>query len=68
MSSSALRVLTEGHTELPMPPYLFGVVTLLIFAVLLGVLWTFRNSSQKYAPPSEHGQDEAAGQGAVHHH
>lgn len=52
MTTSALRVITEeAVTELTMPPIAFGLIALILFAMFLGVTWTFRNSSQKYANP-----------------
>ena len=37
--------------ELPMPPWMYGVLALLSFAFLLGVTWSFRGTAQKYARP-----------------
>ncbi|WP_298751151.1 hypothetical protein [uncultured Serinicoccus sp.] len=36
-----------GHhvvNELPFPPIMFGVIAMLAFILLLGFLWTFRNT------------------------
>ena len=44
-----------AHTELPMPPWMYGVLALLGFAFLLGVTWSFRGTSQKYARPDMEG-------------
>ena len=51
------RFLAEeaAHRELPMPPWMFGVIALLAFAFLLGLTWSFRGTAQKYAPPTAHG-------------
>ena len=37
--------------ELPMPPWLFAVIALVLFAFALGVTWSFRGTAQKYARP-----------------
>jgi hypothetical protein len=37
--------------ELPMPSWAYGVVAFASFLVLLGVLWTFRNTAAKYDTP-----------------
>lgn len=50
-----------AHRELPMPPWLFGVLALVAFAFLLGVTWSFRGTAQKHARP-DHGRH--AGQDA----
>jgi energy-converting hydrogenase Eha subunit H len=42
---------TESVRELPMPPWAFGAVAFGCFVVLLGVLWTFRNTAAKYDKP-----------------
>lgn len=61
MSTTALRVLTETvHHELPMPAISYGIMAMVAFLLLLGVLFAFRNTHQKYAPPTHghgaHGQ------------
>ena len=57
MSMTVTRFLAEeaAHRELPMPPWMFGVLGLLAFAFLLGLTWSFRGTAQKYAPPTAHG-------------
>ena len=46
-----LQVLAEGTAEqvreLPMSPLSFGVMVMVIFIALLGLVWTFRNTSNK---------------------
>ena len=37
--------------ELPMPPWAFGVIAFGCFLVLLGVLWSFRNTAARYDKP-----------------
>lgn len=54
MSMTVARFLTEElptARELPMPPWLYGVIALVAFAFLLGVTWSFRGTAQRYAPP-----------------
>ena len=43
--------------QLPMPAWAFGALAFASFLVLLGVLWTFRNTAAKYDTPvrAEHG-------------
>jgi len=46
-----LQVLAEGTAEqvreLPMSPLSFGLMVMVIFIALLGLVWTFRNTSNK---------------------
>ena len=54
MSMTVARILSEElptARELPMPPWLYGVIALVLFAFLLGVTWSFRGTAQKYAQP-----------------
>jgi hypothetical protein len=58
MSMTVTRLLSEElptARELPMPPWLFGVIALLLFAFALGVTWSFRGTAQKYARPNLEG-------------
>ena len=41
--------------ELPMPPWAFGVIAFGAFLVLLGVLWSFRNTAARHDRPAGHG-------------
>ena len=45
------KVLAEGTAEqvreLPMSPLSFGLMVMVIFIALLGLVWTFRNTSNK---------------------
>jgi len=57
MSMTVARILSEElptARELPMPPWLYGVIALVLFAFLLGVTWSFRGTAQKYAQPAPH--------------
>ncbi|GGL40312.1 hypothetical protein H9L10_07665 [Phycicoccus endophyticus] len=52
MSTTAVLIAAEeAHRELPIPPWLVGVLAILAFAFLLGVTWSFRGTHHKYAPP-----------------
>jgi hypothetical protein len=42
---------TERLRELPMPAWAYGAIALASFLLLLGVLWTFRNTAAKYDTP-----------------
>jgi hypothetical protein len=48
---------TAKLRELPMPAWAFGAIAFASFLVLLGVLWSFRNTAAKYDTPvrAEHG-------------
>jgi hypothetical protein len=50
----------EVHRELPMPAVAYGLIALASFAVLLGILWSFRGTAQKVAGGHAH-------DGAGHH-
>ena len=55
---------TEKLRVLPMPPWAFGAIAFASFLVLLGVLWTFRNTAAKYDTPvraQQGGQGDARG-------
>jgi hypothetical protein len=67
MSTSVLQALAaeSTHNALPMPPYAYGLMAMTFFLVLLGVLWSFRNTNNKYAPPSQsHGTHGQVGHGS----
>ncbi len=65
MTTAALLASEEAasHSELPVPPWVVGVLGLVFFAFLLGVTWSFRGTHHKYAPPpgqpEAHAEDEA---------
>ena len=69
MSMTVTRFLAEeaAHRELPMPPWMFSVIALLAFAFLLGLTWSFRGTSQKYAPPTAHSEQHGAPEGDTAH-
>ncbi|GIL33931.1 hypothetical protein PDTK01_00080 [Phycicoccus sp. DTK01] len=61
MSSTAFLIAAEeAHRELPIPPWMIGIIALLTFAFLLGVTWSFRGTHNKYARP-EYGDGTPAG-------
>jgi hypothetical protein len=49
---TALASVEAERVELPGPAWAFGVTAFAFFMVLLGVLWSFRNTSAKYYPPA----------------
>ncbi|MCE1178543.1 MAG: hypothetical protein LWW86_05865 [Micrococcales bacterium] len=60
MSTSVLTfAASEELRELPMPPWLFGVVAGVVFLLALGFLWSFRNTAAKHDPANivHHGGD-----------
>ena len=42
---------TQKLRELPMPDWAYGVIAFGCFLVLLGVLWSFRNTAAKHDKP-----------------
>lgn len=52
----ALAQAEEAVRDLPVPPWLVGVMALVTFAFLLGVTWSFRGTAQKYARPDLSGE------------
>ena len=49
--TSTVATLATAETvvrEMPMPPWAFGAIAFGCFIVLLGVLWSFRNTAAKY--------------------
>ena len=66
--SSIAALVTEGavHEPLPLPPLSYGLIALVLFALMLGVTWAFRNNHQKAVSPSElegHGHAGTVGHG-----
>ena len=66
---------TETVRELPIPAWSYGALALAGFMLLLGVLWSFRNTAVKYDTPIRvthegqsdgHGANGANGPGAHH--
>ena len=51
---------TEKLRELPMPPWAFGAIAFATFLLLLGVLWSFRNTAARYDAPVmvDHGDSD----------
>ena len=43
------------------------MIALLAFAFLLGLTWSFRGTSQKYAPPTAHSEQHGAPEGDTAH-
>jgi len=47
--------------QLPLPSWAYGVIAFASFLVLLGVLWTFRNTAAKYDTPVRVRHDDSGG-------
>jgi hypothetical protein len=67
--TSALFVASQGtshevHTQLPIDPLMYGVIALVAFMALLGLLWSFRNTLA--LSPGKGPEDAAAGRDADH--
>lgn len=58
MTHVLLQAVESGHhgKELPFDPIWYGVITLAIGLILLGLLWSFRNSLA--LDPVEHHHDD----------
>jgi hypothetical protein len=62
-TSAAPTVATAASAklrELPMSTWAYGGIALACFLVLLGVLWSFRNTAAKYDRPAVVGRGDAA--------
>jgi hypothetical protein len=65
MSDRVLALVAEGEEaarELPMPVIAYFLIAFAVFLVLLGVTWSFRNTSAKLGSPRR-----APGAGAAGH-
>jgi len=53
--TSTVATLATAETvvrDLPMPAWVFGAIAFGCFIVLLGVLWSFRNTAARYDKPN----------------
>ena len=69
---TTLATAENPGVELPGPAWAFGVTAFAGFMVLLGVLWSFRNTAAKYDPPdtlntARHGDAHGATDHGAHH-
>ncbi|MET0590471.1 MAG: hypothetical protein ABWZ77_04780 [Naasia sp.] len=55
-----------GHTELPMPSFVFGLIALAIFAVLGIVMWSYRDVANRHAQVSGARGGDGSGHGSAH--
>jgi hypothetical protein len=46
----AATATAEETRELPMPPWAFGVTAIVVFAVLLGLTYSFKSAGTKHGP------------------
>lgn len=70
MSSSLTTFIAaaeESTHELPMSPLAFGIIAMVVFMALLGVLWSFRGTAAKIATGDEHLHAHADGSHAPGH-
>jgi hypothetical protein len=53
---------TTQARVMPMPPTAYGAIAFATFMVLLGILWTFRNTAARHDTPVrvEHGDTQGA--------
>lgn len=69
MPAAALPLVVASEEvlrELPMPAEAYGFIALGFFGVLLGILWSFRNTAQKLRAPEGHGQHAHGDSGGQH--
>lgn len=63
----ALVVAESGH-GLPVPPYVYGLIALAFFAMMLGVLFAFRQTAAKVPSADNTVAHDDHGQGGAGHH
>lgn len=51
LSTVAPFLVAQTHVELPVPPFVYGLIALAAFAMMLGVLFAFRQAATKIASP-----------------
>ncbi len=56
----------ERHNELPMPSFMFGVITLAVFALLALVVWSYRDVANRHRQVSGRRGGDGSGHGAAH--
>jgi hypothetical protein len=54
-----------GHTELPMPTYVFGLIALLVFAALGLVTWSYRDVANRHSQVSGARGGDGSGHGSA---
>ncbi|WP_348787609.1 hypothetical protein [Leifsonia sp. NPDC080035] len=58
----------EAHVELPMPTWAFGVIAIVVFLLLLGVCWSYKDVANRHGHRSAADAASHAGApGATHH-
>ncbi|MBB2890930.1 hypothetical protein [Flexivirga oryzae] len=55
-ADSAVPKLEENH--LPMPHWMYGGIAMLVFLLLLGICWTFRNTAADQQRSGDEGETE----------
>lgn len=59
MRSSLVQIATDSSVpelkehHLPMPHWMYGGIAMLVFLLLLGILWTFRNTAAAHRDGAE---------------
>ena len=58
----------EAHVELPMPTWAFGAIAIVVFLLLLGVTWSYKDVANRHSHRSAPDAASHAGApGATHH-
>ncbi|MGN6426248.1 hypothetical protein [uncultured Leifsonia sp.] len=58
----------EAHVELPMPTWAFGAIAIVVFLLLLGVTWSYKDVANRHSHRSAADAASHAGApGATHH-
>lgn len=77
MLSTLAPLLVASESALPAPPIFYGLTALAVFAMMLGVLFAFRQAASKvptkdntvdHGAPGKHGKHDAHGPDAGGHH
>lgn len=63
-----LLVGAETHVDLPVPPFVYGLISLAVFAMMLGVLFAFRQAATKIASADNTVDHDDHGPAAGDHH
>jgi hypothetical protein len=75
MAMSVAMLAAEGAAEggevlheLPMAPYLYGLIALALFALALAVTWAFRGTAAKLGNPDKSAHGPGHGTAGSSHH
>jgi len=64
--AAVLAAATETETQLPMPAPLYGIIALVVFAVLGLVMFSYRNVANRHRQVSGKAGGDGSGHGTAH--